>query len=103
MAINLTDFYNHEKFMTSVQQGMQLVNNTDFEGFKKQRMQALKNFNINDIVVDESNQLYKVVDTEEDNLVVVSMLNITKTGRIKKNATYRYLNPVHCKVYTTTD
>lgn len=103
MAINLTGFYNHEKFMTSVQQGMQLVSNTDFEGFKKQRMQALKNFNINDIVVDESNQLYKVVDTEEDNLVVVSMLNITKTGRIKKNATYRYLNPVHCKVYTTTD
>ena len=103
MAINLTDFYNHEKFMSSVQQGMQLVNNTDFEGFKKQRMQALKNFNINDIVVDESNQLYKVVDIEGDNLVVVSMLNITKTGRIKKNATYRYLNPVHCKVYTTTD
>ena len=103
MAINLTDFYNHEKFMASVQEGMQLVNNTDFEGFKKQRMQALKNFNINDIVVDESNQLYKIVDIEEDNLVVVSMLNITKTGRIKKNATYRYLNPVHCKVYTTTD
>ena len=101
MAINLTDFYNHEKFMTSVQQGMQLVNNTDFEGFKKQRMQALKNFNINNIVVDESNQLYKIVDIEGDNLVVVSMLNITKTGRIKKNATYRYLNPVHCKVYTT--
>ena len=103
MTINLTDFYNHEKFMTSVQQGMQLVNNTDFEGFKKQRMQALKNFNINNIVVDKSNQLYKVVDIEEDNLVVVSMLNITKTGRIQKNATYRYLNPVHCKVYTTTD
>ena len=38
--------------MASVQQGMQLVNNTDFEGFLKQRMQALKNFNINDIVVD---------------------------------------------------
>lgn len=103
MAINLTDFYNHEKFMTSVQQGMQLVNNTDFASFKKQRMQALKSFNTNDIVVDKSNQLYKVVDIEGDNLVVVSMLNITKTGRIKKNSTYRYLNPVHCKVYTTTD
>lgn len=73
--INLSNYYNHSKFMASVQQGNNLINNTDFTKFYNQRMQAINNFKIGDIVEDATTHaILKIIDIDKD-ILIVSKVN----------------------------
>lgn len=89
--INLSDYYNHSKFMASVQEGNNLVNNTDFKKYYNQRMQAMHDFKINDIVEDNTTHaILKIIDIDKD-ILIVSKVN--KRGKISEVTSF--INPLH--------
>jgi len=91
LKINLTSNYNHEKFKANVAEGSKIVNNTNFTKYEQERLHAIKQFKINDIVETNGYSLI-ITDIAHDNLICSLT---TPKGRIKKN-TSRFVNTCHC-------
>ena len=94
--MDITKFYNHQKMIKEVQAGMAIFENTDFQKFYNKRKSAISKFKIGD-VIDNNGTLFKIIDVKDDNLEVISLLHLTKSGKIKKNCYTSNVNPLHVK------
>ena len=81
--LQLSKFYNHNSFKKSVAEGTKIIANTDFKKYKNQRINAITNFNVNDIINDNGS-LAKIINIIDDTIVAIPLSFFTKTGKLKK-------------------
>ena len=85
--MNITQFYNHDKFMNSVKQGNEIINNTDFNVYYNNRLQASAQFKIDDII-DDNGMLAKIVKIDGDSIIAKPLSWYNKNGGL-------FFNPCH--------
>lgn len=93
--IDITLFYNHEKFLKSAEHGMRIIQNTDFTKYENARLQAIKNFNIGDFIQCNNGMQAIICKIDKDILIIANLLNFTKNGKFKKNCFTTFENPCH--------
>lgn len=93
--IDMTLFYNHDKFLKSASHGMRIIENTNFQKYEHARIEAVKKYKKNMIIKDNINQLYKILEVEHDNLKAIPMIYYTQHGKLKKNYNIKNINPCH--------
>lgn len=90
--ICLHDFYNHDKFMKSAREGDEIINNTDFAKFARDRIKRSKKYKIGEIVVLNDRVFNGIVTKIEDGYLYLQPVNkkgnrkINKYGIISINA-----------------
>ena len=100
LMMELTDLYNHKNFIKSVEIGDKLVDATDFDKYKSQRLQMIKNFKIGDIIKDNSKKA-KIVAIEDDIIIAIPLSWYTRKGKIKKiytDTNGEFFNPCHVEL-----
>lgn len=98
--MKITDFYNHNNFKKSVQAGDKIINNTNFSKYEFDRLQAIKNFKIGDIIKDNG-KLAKITDIKQDTIIATPLNWFTSTGKLKKaykNNGGQFFNPCHVQL-----
>lgn len=98
--MDIAQFYNHNNFMDSVKQGDEIINNTDFNMYYNNRLQANTQFKIDDII-DDNGMLAKIVKIDNDTIIAKPLSWYSKNGKIKKayiNNGGLFFNPCHVTI-----
>ena len=93
-------YYNHSMMLEDVKKGMRIIENTNFQAYENQRMQALKKFAIGNIINDNG-MLARITGIDKDTIIAIPLSWYTKSGKLKKqyvnNGGY-FFNPCHVEL-----